>query len=705
MAEIKEKSKKARETKGNSEDSLLAIYIFRILKKYSSPDNPLSTQDVMDYLEKDYSIGNADKSDAQKKKIRRHLDTLHECYGGGCVEKIEGKTRKGHDWYYDASRDKFAGEEGKGQEILSEGELEFLIDLISATKVLNAQSTLGMADKLLKKTSLSEEDRERRIRAIKGEAWAKNPNDDLVAKKEIIDACIDVCRIRFDYEGRRSILAIPCGWLYVDGIFYLQAKVGGQYQKFALSKIHDIEEADNYDDPDEYGYYYEDDTSNYAALDNLFGNIPFIKAAIKEKRGITFKYLSYVVQNNRVVFEENTKNVLPHSLVFNDGKYYLIGIDKDADGTGKVGYFRVDLIVDPDYSETKITLSDWNKQVYDTIQRAREIEKHPLMIAGEEIRVEFSVLESALDRVRDAFGSSPMFQVTKETKIVPIASSKQKWNENHSISEWPREKVVKITVRTTEEEAFRWALANADAVELVYPPELRHRLRRIALPIHKTYVKTMSDKVQATVERILATGNFEINQKNGEDLAIEAFKVLNNDGNNDVVNQIQVYGINADQTGYAGGFTNAKWLDITKSQCECPQWIANLTELVNIHLSMTSISNVSWLEGLKKLKVVRFVQSPIEDLSVLREHQNIISLELRKLNICDISFIENQKRLLKLTLIGCPIEDYSPLLRTNHLEYLEVDEKAIEAIGMENLIRHHPTAVIEVQQKIDNRKI
>ena len=76
------KSENAREidnvSKGNSEDSLLVIYIFHILKKYSSPDKPLSTQDVMDYLEKDYSIGNAEKSDAQKKKIRRHLDTLHE---------------------------------------------------------------------------------------------------------------------------------------------------------------------------------------------------------------------------------------------------------------------------------------------------------------------------------------------------------------------------------------------------------------------------------------------------------------------------------------------------------------------------------------------------------------------------------------------------------------------------------------------------
>ena len=54
----------------NSEDSLLVIYILRILKKYSTPDNPLSSQDVMTYLRDDYSIGSADKSNAQKKKSR-----------------------------------------------------------------------------------------------------------------------------------------------------------------------------------------------------------------------------------------------------------------------------------------------------------------------------------------------------------------------------------------------------------------------------------------------------------------------------------------------------------------------------------------------------------------------------------------------------------------------------------------------------------
>ena len=71
-------------SKGNSEDSLLVIYILRILKEYSSPEKTLSSQDVMEYLKEDYSIGCSDKSNGQQKKVRRHLDTLHEFYGNDC---------------------------------------------------------------------------------------------------------------------------------------------------------------------------------------------------------------------------------------------------------------------------------------------------------------------------------------------------------------------------------------------------------------------------------------------------------------------------------------------------------------------------------------------------------------------------------------------------------------------------------------------
>ena len=90
---------------------------------------------------------------------------------------------------------------------------------------------------------------------------------------------------------------------------------------------------------------------------------------------------------------------------------------------------------------------------------------------------------------------------------------------------------------------------------------------------------------------------------------------------------------------------------------------------------------------------------------MLNEHQNILMLELRDLDIRNIGFIENLPRILNLRLSGCPIEDYSPLLRMNSLDYLEIDEKAVASIGMDNLIKHHPDAVIEIQQKINNRKV
>ena len=208
-----DKLQKENSTKGNSSDSLFAIYILDILKKYSSPENPLSSQDVMEYLRNDYSIGKEDNSDALKKKIRRHLDTLHESYLNSCIRKEEGKTRKAHKWYYDVSKDNSANEEGVVHETLSEAEVEFLVDLVSATKILNSEGTRGMLDKLLKKTSISEDERARRLGAIQKEAWLKTPNSDLVEKKDFIEECFYSECLTFDYEDEENITAIPLGWI------------------------------------------------------------------------------------------------------------------------------------------------------------------------------------------------------------------------------------------------------------------------------------------------------------------------------------------------------------------------------------------------------------------------------------------------------------------------------------------------------------
>ena len=205
MAEEAFKEKKSdKASKGNSGDSIQVIYILSILKKYSSPKNPLSSQEVMDYLEEYYPKGRFEKSESLKKKIRRYLDTLHESYSNGCIRKIEGNTKKAHKWYYDVSRDRFKDGEGVAHETLTETEVGLLVDLISSTKIFNSDGTRGLIDKLLMKTSISYEDRVRRLDAIQKEAWQKTSNSDLAEKKSLIEECFFVSNITFDYEDEED---------------------------------------------------------------------------------------------------------------------------------------------------------------------------------------------------------------------------------------------------------------------------------------------------------------------------------------------------------------------------------------------------------------------------------------------------------------------------------------------------------------------
>ncbi len=685
-------------SKGNSEDSLLVIYILHILKKHSSPENPLSSQEVMDYLREVYSIGSLGKSEALRKKVRRHLDTLYESYWGGCIKKSEGKTRNGHKWYYDASKDKTSDEKSVADETLTEVDVEILVDLVSSAKILNSEGTRGLIDKLLKKTLISVEDRERRLKAIQKEAWSKSPNEDLAEKKEYIEECFYNSNLTFDYEDEEAVTATPLGWIYEDGICYLNAMVKGEYRKFSLDKIriYDTDE-DGYENYEDVSCYDEETDSDKTALDSLFVNIPTIKSAIADKKCLRFLYESYTIDNGQVIPKGEGKSVLPHSLVFNDGKYYLIGIDENAPGLDKVAYFRVDLMFELYCTEAKTKLSNWDKHIYDTIERARVVEKHPLMLAGKEVPVIFKAVESALDRVVDAFAVTPdKFKVTKETRAVKD-SSEEGFHE---------EKVVSVEVETTVEEAFRWALANADAVELVAPQGVRDRLGRIADPIHKTYARTLADRVRENIEFIRETGMFKITMNVDEDTAFETFKELKKQNKLELVNKIHIGKIEGEPGDYFGDFENAQYLNIGFApNCKNIIWASNLTKISRIDIFKTQITDVSWLKVMEKLRYVEITETPICDLSVLRDHKHILFLNVSNTLITDIGFIENYEHLGKLDVSGCPIKDYTPLLKIRPLDFLKIDEKAVEALGIEVLVKHHPDAIIKVQQKIDNRKV
>ena len=686
-----DKLQKENIPKGNSEDSLLVIYILSVLKKYSSRENPLSSQDVMEHLKNDYSIG---ISDAQRKKVRRHLDTLHESYLNGCIKKEEGKTRNGHKWYYDVSRDKFANEEGVVHETLSEAEIEFLVDLISATKILNSVGTRGMIDKLLKKTSISDEARERRLSTIQKESWIKTPNTDLVEKKDLIEGCFYNCCLTFDYEDEESITATPLGWLYEEGVCFLNAKVGEKYRAFELDKIRICDsDVDGYEDVDDFRRYDEEIDSDKTALDSLFVNIPTIKKAIEEKKCLHFLYRSYRVANDRVISADEEKSILPHSLVFNDGKYYLIGIDEKISESYKIAYFRVDLMFELYYTEAEIKLSDWDKHIFETIERAREVEKHPLMMAGKDVLIIFKVAESALDRVIDDFAvTTDLFKVTEETRLI-----KDSLGEDYH-----EERLVNVKVRTTREEAFRWALANADAVELVYPQDLRDRIARIADPIYQLYTHSLPDKVRENIDYVLKEGIFKISYKVDADTAYATYKELVKRGCLGVVDNMGIAGEDSfDNVDYFGEFINTNRLTIKAPNIKNMSWASKLVNVEILNLEDSQIEDLSWMKEMKKLKWVYLSNSSFTDLSVLSEHEDIDILDINGTKVRDISFIEKFSNLKQLLIATCPIKDYSPLFTTkSHLKYLVIDKRALEEIGEENIRNRHIGITIKTTNSI-----
>ena len=191
----------------------------------------------------------------------------------------------------------------------------------------------------------------------------------------------------------------------------------------------------------------------------------------------------------------------------------------------------------------------------------------------------------------------------------------------------------------------------------------------------------------------------------GEELAYESYKLLCKEGRLDAVESISIWNNNADQTNYLGEFTNVIHLEILNSQCKSPVWISKLTNLKRLSIVSTPVEDAIWLKEIKGLQYLVLHDCPISDLSVIRELEEILTLKLVDVDICDIEFIENLCHILYFQLVGCPIDDYSPLLRMNPLDYLEIDQKAVEALGMENIIKHHPNAVIKVQTIIENRKV
>ena len=259
---------------------------------------------------------------------------------------------------------------------------------------------------------------------------------------------------------------------------------------------------------------------------------------------------------------------------------------------------------------------------------------------------------------------------------------------------------MKVTVQTTTEEAYRWALANADAVELLSPQSIRDRLRHLSRPIYQIYTQTLVDIVCEKANEIEESWIFETAYIGTREINKAVFEELKRRKKTDVIVRVSIHEAMEAPGDYLGEFINTETLEITDSfGWKTSAWASKLINVKNVIIKNTDIEDATWLQKMKRLRSLELVSSPIKDLSMLSDHNNIFILSLIDLKITDISFIEQYKKMEFLDLVGCPIKDYSPLLRIPPLRQLRIDEDVANALDMDVLLKHQPNT--EVIKKDD----
>ena len=478
--------------KENSRNSLIPLYLFMILKEESSAEKPLTRTDITKLLAEDkYGI---EVGEEDRKTIPRCVRTLIKYFPGAIVEN-EGKKGAPTSWYLDAGNTPLLG-----GEVFSAEEASIFIEMISGLKIISNECTSSLIAKLIAATD--EAERERLGKTPRATDGYKCENKKLLEIKGQIEKAIEYYReitLTYKIDGEeQEFTVIPHTVQIVNGEVFLDAfyKTGGT-GKFYLDRITSLsvgKEAEEIYGDD--GFDLEPEASRISksiALDMLFSNLKKINYAIKNRQTLKFNYLGYSVKGNRVELESKAedKDVFPVNTAFKNEKYYLIARDLQSDC--KPVFYRLDLITDLEYGSV---LDFMERRRLEARETRDDTDSHPYMLPGfTRMGVRFLIETEALDRVFDAFGNKaiPCGEVwgyqTAGENARKLAEKYPELNFSTYLGLEHNRKYAEFKVETTDEDAFRFAMANADVVELLAPTHLRERILDVSRKVEKRYSK------------------------------------------------------------------------------------------------------------------------------------------------------------------------------------------------------------------------
>lgn len=310
--------------------------------------------------------------------------------------------------------------------------------------------------------------------------------------------------------------------------------------------------------------------------------------------------------------------VNPYYILAANNYYYLVG---NVDKADNLAHFRLDKITDLTVTESR------RKPINQTNASQTSLQKyavsHPFMSGVEVVKLKARIKKEYIECAIDAFDNN--FKIDR-TDI----------------------SYATITADVSENDAFIWALQNANCVEVLEPQPLRDRLYDIADDMSGTYLKNDADRYRvAILQSQNWRGELELSR-----MAIRD-KIVDED-------------------------------------------LANISKCI---ISESDIRNIDFLEDSTRLEVLSIYDCPLFNVDAIGELQTLKELDLRSTYLTSIKFLKGMK-LKKLTLACNPVSDYSPLYEMAGLECFITNDITSDDIDMDRLRKTYPGIVISIENEL-----
>lgn len=683
-----------------NERSLLPIYIFEILRKYSSPNHPITEDQIKSKINSaeifNPEIENPAKpekeiiksgKDGNRKIIPRHIRALIHHFPKLIVQ-VETPKNKPAMWYYDGS--KSAQYEFLSRNHFTAEEINFLADMIDSCKAVTQDTSKAFIEKLLDALNESDENEVKMLRKEQKETKVKfdpkSENDYVQRIYKTIDGAIKgqkELNITLAYDKEECCLENVCVYSYFEENGKPYACIGNKenkLKKIELTKIKHIDflgKASYYDEEiidrlENKGFRQTTDKKDKSVdaeifNDALFTNARYISIAKKERKYLQFSNHQSSLKNRFEAFKDENliRTVIPLETIYKDSFYYLIAIEKIG-SSDKTIFTRIDLM------KNLMLGKNFSTEDLEKFNNKKGILKTDPYILSKtrSIDIQFWIKKDAIQRATDEFGDEA-YAIEDANPLDTASEIRRKigsldpeyFTKSFTGFEYGDE-LIKVEAQATEEDTLRWVLENADSVELISPNHLRLKVLEITQALNKRYSKTEYDTAQDIYRKVISGKDF-LTYGARTKFEEETRKRVANEKTFDKVTKLKI-----------------KTSETPISVSELEKY-PNVEELV---IDGNGVEDFSWVKKLASLRRLTLINTSIKNGDVLTD---IPQLDLLFLNrnrlLLDYSFLKEMK-IANLFIGENGNADVSALYDLRSVNNLVVEEKLLFGLDVERLI-------------------